>query len=190
MCGICFLNSEVLVAWKYRPIVMIWLPWSVPLSSKINPQVHENDFSDLFFHPIDQIDIRIDYKLMKQAYRSILCSILKPCVPREWVYGRETSGLTLIPMTPFHTMCRWMWIAWVQLASEYSLGSNAQLVPNSFMAILSYTGAYVRTKCMRQNLSHACIIRLLHTEVVWYTSQSLHTLFRCSLTRPHRDWCP
>ena len=30
------------------------------------------------------------------------------------------------------------------------------------------------------------VIGLLHTEVVWLTSQSLHAIW-CSLTRPHRD---
>ena len=31
------------------------------------------------------------------------------------------------------------------------------------------------------------VIGLLHTEVVWHTSHSLHAIW-CSPTRPHRDW--
>ena len=74
----------------------------------------------------------------------------------------------------------------VQRASKDGLGSIDQMVPNSKWPSKLYIGAYVRTKCTRQNSSRH-VIELLHTEVVWHTSQSPHTIW-CSPTRPHRDW--
>ena len=101
-------------------------------------------------------------------------------------YCMEINSVMLITVTPSHTMnvkkCG------VSGQANTTCGPMPRRSPIQY-GRLNYIRAYmyVHTERTRQNLSHSHnIIWLLHTEVVWHTSQSLHAIWSFP-TRPHRD---
>ena len=112
---------------------------------------------------------------------------LKPRVRDKRLYGTGTSGIMLIPV-----------IHPTQCAAEcakcgFSGQANTTLGPSPKRSPIQYDrpnfiGAFVRTKCTSQNSIRTCyVIGLLHTEIVWHTSQPPHSIW-CSPTRPHCHW--
>ena len=82
--------------------------------------------------------------------------------------------------------CRRIWRVRVQWASEHDLASIAQTVPKSIWPFELHQRIHMHK--MKENRIRAMrIIGLLHTEVVWHTHQSPHTIW-CSPMRPHMDW--
>ena len=84
-------------------------------------------------------------------------------------------------------MCCWMRKLPVQRASEHDLRSIAKTVPNSIWPS-EWKIRSIRThEIARARIRAVHAMGLLHTEIVWYTSQSPHTIW-CSTARPHCHW--
>ena len=110
---------------------------------------------------------------------------LKPHVRYQRVYGMGTSGFMLIPVT-HPTQC-------VAECTKCGFSGKANTAwgpsptsPQSKMAV-RLTSEHMYAQNARARIRAMHVIGLLHTEVVWHTSQSLHASW-CSLTHPHRYW--
>ena len=118
--------------------------------------------------------------------------MLRPGVRDKRLYGMRTSGLMLIPVThPTQCVAECAKCGFSGQANTTWGPSRVQWVhrpngPQFNMAVrITSEHAYRRNVWARIRAVH--VIGLLHTEIVWHTSQSPHTIW-CSPTRPHWDW--
>ena len=124
----------------------------------------------------------------KTVPKAFLEFILKPHVRDKRLYGTGTSGLMLIPVT-HPTQC-------VAECAKCGFSGQANTTwgpstdrPNDpqFNMAVRITSEHTCARNAQARIRAIYVIGLLHTEIVWDTSQSPHTIW-CSPTRPHCHW--
>ena len=117
---------------------------------------------------------------------------LKPRVRDKRLYGTGTSGLMLISVThPTQcvaecTKCGFSGQAnTTRGPSMDSVGPSPKRSPINMAVRITSEHTYARNARARIRAIH--VIGLLHTEIVWHTSQLPHTIW-CSPTHPHCHW--
>ena len=155
-----------------------WVKCYSALSSKV---LLRRSFSELRLY----FGIQVLEPTCGNIYNIYNLDYLKSHVHLERFYSMEISSDMLIPMTPFHTMCHWMQISAGSVGKRTWPGVQCPNGPNSIWpSELHRNNTYAQNE--RDRIWDVRIIRLLHTEVVWHTSQSLHAIW-CFPTRPQRD---